>query len=56
MKLNHLNLTVSDVLESDRFLKQYFGFKDYGPLAPSAGMSFLTDDAGLVLALFRAKD
>src|SRR5437867_9465179 len=56
MKLNHLNLTVSNVLETHRFLQKHFGLKDYGPLAPSEAMSFLSDDNGLVLALFRGKD
>src|SRR5690348_8833004 len=56
MKLNHLNLTVSDVLATHSFLVKHFGFKDYGPLAPSEAMSFLSDDNGLVLALFRGRD
>ncbi|PYX10452.1 MAG: glyoxalase [Acidobacteria bacterium] len=53
MKLNHLNLTVSNVLETHRFLEKHFGLKGYGTLAPSEAMSFLSDDNGLVLALFR---
>ena len=53
MKLNHLNLTVSDVLETHRFLQKYFGLKNYGTLEPSEAMSFLTDDNGMVLSLFR---
>ncbi len=54
MKLNHLNLTVSDVLARHRFLEKHFGLKDYGSLEPSEAMSFLSDDNGMVLALFRA--
>jgi catechol 2,3-dioxygenase-like lactoylglutathione lyase family enzyme len=54
MKLNHLNLTVSNVLKTHRFLEKHFGLKEYGTLAPSEAMSFLSDDNGLVLALFRA--
>ncbi len=54
MKLNHLNLTVSNVPETHRFLEKHFGLKNYGELAPSEAMSFLTDDDGMVLALFRA--
>jgi len=54
MKLNHLNLTVTDVLETHRLLEKHFGLKDYGALAPSPAMSFLHDDNGLVLALFRS--
>ncbi len=54
MKLNHLNLTVSDVPATHHFLEKYFGFKDYGPMRPGDAMGFLSDDNGLVLALFRA--
>jgi lactoylglutathione lyase len=54
MKLNHLNLTVSDVLEAHRFLQKYFGLKNYGAVEPSEAMGFLSDDNGMVLALFRA--
>jgi catechol 2,3-dioxygenase-like lactoylglutathione lyase family enzyme len=53
MKLNHLNLTVSNVPETHRFLEKYFGLKGYGGKAPGQAMSFLSDDNGLVLALFR---
>src|SRR5437763_15829796 len=56
MKLNHLNLTVADVLATYRFLEKYFGLKQYGSLAPSETMSFMSDDNGLVLALFRQKN
>lgn len=56
MKLNHLNLTVTDVLETYRFLEKYFGLKQYGALAPNKAMGFMSDDNGLVLALFRGKD
>jgi lactoylglutathione lyase len=51
--LNHLNLTVSKVLETHQFLEKYFGLKTYGSEAPSEARSFLSDDAGLVLAMFR---
>jgi catechol 2,3-dioxygenase-like lactoylglutathione lyase family enzyme len=53
MNLNHLNLTVSNVPETYRFLEKYFGLKGYGALEPSEAMGFLSDDKGLVLALFR---
>ena len=52
MKLNHLNLTVSNVLETHRFLEKHFGMKLLGR-QPSEAMGFLTDDNGLVLSLFR---
>ena len=53
MKLNHLNLTVTNVLETHSFLQKYFGFKSYGALKASEAMAFLSDDNGMVLALFR---
>ena len=54
MKLNHLNLTVSNVLEAHHFLEKHFGLKSYGTRSPDQAMSFLSDDNGMVLALFRA--
>ncbi len=53
MKLNHLNLTVSNVPETHRFLEKYFGLKSYAGTEPREAMSFLSDDNGMVLALFR---
>ena len=34
MKLNHLNLTVSNVPETHRFLEKYFGLKSYVATEP----------------------
>ena len=53
MKLNHLNLTVSNVPETHRFLEKYFGLKSYRGTEPREAMGFLSDDNGMVLALFR---
>lgn len=52
MKLNHLNLAVSDVRAAQSFLEKYFGLRAAAP----AGESFalLLDDAGLVLTLMKA--
>lgn len=55
MKLNHLNLTVSNVPETHRLLEKHFGLKSYGGTEPREAMSFLSDDDGAVLALFRAE-
>ncbi len=54
MKLNHLNLTVSNVLETHRFLEKHFGLKDYEARKPDEAMGSMSDDNGLILALFRA--
>jgi lactoylglutathione lyase len=56
MKLNHLNLTVTDAAETAGFLTKYFGLRpiDGAPRA-SATMAFLTDDNGIILSMFRGK-
>jgi len=56
MKLNHLNLTVSNVPDAHRFLEKYFGLKGYNGMEPREGMSFMSDDSGMLLALFRSSN
>jgi lactoylglutathione lyase len=56
VKLNHLNLTVSNVPETHCFLQKYFGLKSYSDSQPREAMSFLSDDNGMVIALFRGND
>ncbi|MGA7732315.1 MAG: VOC family protein [Chloroflexia bacterium] len=51
MKLNHLNLTVTDVRAAGAFLEKYYGMRQMGG---NAGMAFLTDDDGFVLTLMKA--
>jgi catechol-2,3-dioxygenase len=54
MKLNHLNLTVTDVRAAGEFLMKYFGLRNMGG---NARMGFLTDDDaewGFVLTLMKA--
>lgn len=53
MKLNHLNLTVSDVPRAREFLERYFGLL----CAATRGDSFaaLADDDGLFLTLMEGK-
>ena len=51
MRLNHLNLTVTDVLVARDFLERYFGLRS---MAGNAGMAFLSDDDGFVLTLIKA--
>jgi catechol 2,3-dioxygenase-like lactoylglutathione lyase family enzyme len=54
MKLNHINLTVTDVEEASSFLVKYFGMRSMGG---NKGMGFLTDEQdgwGFVLTLMKA--
>jgi lactoylglutathione lyase len=51
MKLNHINLTVTDVRAASLFLETYFGLHSTGG---NAGMAFLSDDDGFVLTLMKA--
>jgi catechol 2,3-dioxygenase-like lactoylglutathione lyase family enzyme len=52
MKLNHINLAVSDVRAAADFLEKYF---DLRPMGGNAGMAFLFDDDDLVLTLMKTK-
>jgi lactoylglutathione lyase len=53
MKLNHLNLTVSDVLETHTFFEKYFNLRPMGKA--NANMAFLRDDNGMVISLFKGE-
>jgi catechol-2,3-dioxygenase len=56
MKLNHINLTVTNVQEASDFLIKYFGMQ---PMGGNKGMGFLTDERegwGFVLTLMRATE
>lgn len=53
MKLNHINLTVTDVAAATSFLEKYFGLQHQGG---NKGMAFLFDDDGLVLSLMKASE
>jgi lactoylglutathione lyase len=52
LNLNHLNLTVTDVPEAQKFLAKYFGMRDLGG---NQSMAFLSDGNGLVLSLTSMK-
>ncbi len=51
MTLNHVNLTVIDVLATTAFLETYCGLKHGGE---KAGMAFMRGDVCLVLTLMKA--
>ena len=55
MKVNHINLGVTEVPETADMFEKYFGFTRL-PGSPSPKMAFMTDDAGSLIALFQAKD
>jgi catechol-2,3-dioxygenase len=52
MNLNHLNLTVTDVLETQRFLEKYFGMRNMGG---NNNIAFLSDANGMILTLTSMK-
>jgi lactoylglutathione lyase len=51
MKLNHVNLTVTDVNAAREFLEKYFDLKTKNTRADS--FALLLDDEGLVLTLMK---
>ncbi|MDG0791179.1 VOC family protein [Cohnella ginsengisoli] len=53
MKVNHLNLTVSDVQSTADFLVQYFGMQIRH--TRGSGFAVLFDDGGFVLTLMKGK-
>jgi catechol-2,3-dioxygenase len=52
MKLNHLNLTVTDVPETHQFLEKYFGLRNMGG---NNNIALLSDDNGMILTLTSMK-
>ena len=52
MNLNHLNLTVTDVQETRRFLEKYFAMEGKGG---NDNIAFLTDGNGMILTLTSMK-
>jgi catechol 2,3-dioxygenase-like lactoylglutathione lyase family enzyme len=53
MKLNHLNLTVNDVVATRQFLEKYFGMRGRLGEKYNPGFDMLTDDNDIVLTLIR---
>jgi lactoylglutathione lyase len=51
MKLNHLGITVNDVMAASEFLEKYFGLTLVGKKHPS--LSHLQDENGLILSIFK---
>jgi len=56
MKINHLNLTVTDVIATRRFLEKYFGLRPMHEGAKeNPGFDMLLDDNGMVLTLIKGR-
>ena len=55
MKLNHLNLTVTDALETGNFLVKHFGFRLMEGAPQSSAFCLVLDDDQFVLTLMRGK-
>jgi hypothetical protein len=55
MKINHLNLTVTDVITVRRFLEMYFALRPLHDAKENPGFDMLTDDNGMVLTLIRGR-
>jgi lactoylglutathione lyase len=53
MKLNHLNLAVTDVLAAEQFLEKYFGLNNQRTVGDNKNFGVLFDDDGLVLTLMK---
>lgn len=51
MKLNHINLTVSDVPAASKFLQKYFGCRSIDETEPDHKFAALFDDDGMVITL-----
>lgn len=49
MKLNHINLAVTDVLATSQFLKKYFGMRNMPGEEDDSKFNVLFDDDQLVL-------
>jgi lactoylglutathione lyase len=52
MKLNHINLSVTDVPAATSFLEKYFGLRNPG--GGKSSFTVLFDDNGLVLTLMKS--
>jgi len=53
--LNHINLTVEDVVATRGFLEKYFGLRPHNPDKENPGFDLLFDDNNLVLTLIKGR-
>ena len=54
MKVNHINLTVSDVVATQELLVSYFGLRPIDAAKANQGFSALFDDDNSVITLIKA--
>ncbi len=55
MRLDHINLTVENVVEASNFLKKHFGYRDIFE-DNNAGMAALEDGSGLNVLLMKGSN
>ena len=56
MKLNHVNLGVTDVPAATAFLTRYFGLRVADWMPQNEHMGFTLDDNDALVSVFKAKD
>jgi len=56
MKLNHINLGVTDVPGTVALLETYFGLRRVEGMPQTPGMSFVHDDNAALISLFKVND
>jgi lactoylglutathione lyase len=56
MKLNHINLGVTDVPATVEIFERYFGLKQADGMPRNDAMTFLRDDDDALISVFKAKD
>lgn len=56
MKLNHINLGVTDVPATVEIFERYFGLKQAEGMPRNDAMTFLRDDDDALISVFKAKD
>ena len=56
MKLNHINLGVTDVIAATTFLTQNFGLQLAADMPQNEFMGFTHDDNDALISVFKAKD
>ncbi|WP_155298251.1 VOC family protein [Deinococcus kurensis] len=56
MKLNHINLGVTDVPQAVEIFERFFGLRQADGMPRTDAMTFLLDDADSLISVFRARD